>query len=138
MIEVHGEAFLGEYKWQFRGGESSAVENVVCLSLGTHDFAEISERRAFERIRAALRKTNIDWIDPMTATEWTFKLEELQKVIDTRTRVPWLKGTVVAKPEFTANHHDSGGTQAGTAYLLLYFTTDKIAIYGVGSFRVNN
>ena len=138
MIEVHGEAFLDEYKWQFRGGESSAVEDVVCLSLGTHDFAEISERRAFERIRAALRKANIDWIDPMTATEWTFKLEELQKVIDTRTRVPWLKGTVVAKPEFTANLHDSGGTHAGTADFLFYFTTDMVAKSGDALARVNN
>src|SRR5438046_4051539 len=115
MIELHGEAFVCEYKWQFRGGESSAVEDVVCLSLGTHDFGKISERHAFEHIKAALRKANIDWIDPTTETEWTFKLEGLQKVIDARARVPWLKGTVAAKPEFTANLHDSAGTHVGTA-----------------------
>ena len=72
MMEVHGEAFAGEYKWQFRGDESSAVEDVVCLSLGTHDFAKISERHAFERIKAALRKANIDWINPTTESEWNF------------------------------------------------------------------
>src|SRR5436190_23192190 len=130
MIEVHGEAFLGEYKWQFRGGESSAVEDVVCLSLGTHDFAEISERRAFERIRAALRKANIDWIDPMTATEWTFKLEEIQKVIVTRTRVPWLKGNVVEKPEFNANFQDLGGTLSVIDDFIFYIFMTLVTHYG--------
>src|SRR5438067_2092659 len=127
MIEVHGEEFLGEYKWQFRGGESSAVEDVVCLSLGTHDFVNISERHAFEHIRAALREANIDWIDPTTATEWTFKLEGLQKVIDMRARVSWLTGTVVAKPEFTANLYDSAGTHVGTADFLFWFTAEMLA-----------
>ena len=121
------EAFLGEYKWQFRGGESNAVEEVVCLSLGTHDFAKVSERHAFEHIKAALRKANIDWIDPTTPTEWTFKLEGLQKVIDARAHVPWLKGTVVAKPEFTASLHDSAGTHVGTADFLFCFTADTLA-----------
>jgi TIR domain-containing protein len=135
MIEVHGEAFLGDYKWQFRGGEPSAVEDVVCLSLGTHDFAKISERHAFEHIKAALRKAKIDWIDPTTETEWTFKLEGLQKVIDARTRVPWLKGTVVAKPEFTANLHDSAGTNVGIADFVFYFTADMNAKSGEASAR---
>jgi hypothetical protein len=135
MVEVHGEAFSGEYKWQFRDDESSAVEDVVCLSLGMHDFAKISERHAFERIKAALRKANIDWINPTSESEWSFKLEGLQKVIGTRTRVPWLKGTVVAKPEFTANLHDSGGTHVGTADFLFYFTADMVVESGEASAR---
>src|SRR5262245_46025115 len=118
MIEVHGEPFLGEYKWQFRGGESRGVEDVVCLSLGTYDFAKISETNAFEHVKAALRKANIDWVDPTTPSQWTFKLEGLKEVIGTRVNIPWLSGTVVAKPEFTGDLHNSASTHVGTADFL--------------------
>jgi TIR domain-containing protein len=127
MIEVHGEEFLGEYKWQFRSEGSRSIEDVVRLSLGTHDFAKISERDAFERIKAALRKAKIDWIYPTMPSEWTFELEGLQKVINTRVDVAWLKGAIAAKPEFNANLHDSAGTHIGTADFVFYFTTEMLA-----------
>jgi hypothetical protein len=126
MIEVHGEAFIGEYKWQFRGGHPGVLEDTVCLSLGTHDFAKISERGAFERVKSALRSANVEWIEPRQLTEWNFDLGGLQQVIGARADVPWLKGTVVAKPEFSADLHNSSGTHVGTAEFTFYFTADAI------------
>jgi uncharacterized protein YjhX (UPF0386 family) len=126
MIEVHGEAFVGEYKWQFRGGRPGVLEDTVCLSLGTHDFAKISERGAFERIKSALRSANVDWIEPRHPTEWHFDLGGLQQIIGARADVPWLNGTMVAKPEFSADLHNSSGTHVGTADFTFYFAADAI------------
>jgi len=126
MIEVHGEAFVGEYKWQFKGGHPGVLEDTVCLSLGTHDFAKISERGAFERIKSALRSANVDWIEPRHPTEWNFDLGGLQQIIGARADVPWLNGTMAAKPEFSADLHNSSGAHVGTADFTFYFTADAI------------
>ena len=82
-------------------------------------------RRIFERVRSALRHANVNWIQP-TLGDWTFKLEELQTLIGTRASVPWLIGTLLAKPEFTADLRKVSGSNVGTAEFVFYITPDAL------------
>jgi hypothetical protein len=72
-----------------------------------------------------LRHANVNWIQP-TLGDWTFKLEELQTLIGTRASVPWLIGTLLAKPEFTADLHKVSGSSVGTAEFVFYITPDAL------------
>lgn len=117
MIEVHGESFTGEYKWQVRAGTG----DIVRLSLGTSDFCRISERDAFERIKSVLGSAGLHWITP-DPSGWTFQLQGLHNVIGTQTDLSWLIGKVNVKPEFSSNYTNVAGTYVGTADFVFYFS----------------
>jgi hypothetical protein len=126
MIEVHCEVLGGLPHWTIPPFDEN--EDVVKLSFGTADFAEVSERDAFEIIKDAARRVQYRWVQPSLGT-WKLDLSGLADfmVQQQRPDLRWLRGSLAAKPEFKHENVFSDGTRVGTAEFIFYITAEAIA-----------
>jgi hypothetical protein len=126
MIEVHCEVLGGLPHWTIPPFDEN--EDVVKLSFGTADFAEVSERDAFEIIKDAVRPVQYQWVQPSLGT-WKLDLSALADfmVQQQRPDLAWLRGTIAAKPEFKHENLFSDGTRVGTAEFIFYITAEAIS-----------
>jgi len=126
MIEVHCEVLGGLPHWTIPPFDEN--EDVVKLSFGTADFAEVSERDAFEIIKDAVRRVQYQWVQPSLGT-WKLDLSALADfmVQHQRPDLAWLRGTIAAKPEFKHENSFSDGTRVGTAEFIFYVTAEAIS-----------
>src|SRR5437016_1935492 len=100
MLDVHCVVLSGKATWRLtRSTPGNSPEDVVCLRFSTASFGSLSERDAYERIRAVLQHENIAWVQP-SPQEWLLDLNGLFSVIGRSTMVPWLKGKIDIEPEF--------------------------------------
>jgi hypothetical protein len=122
MIEVHFLVNSGKLLWTMSPASSGSTEDVVCVTFAAADSARESERRAFEVIRETLRQENADWIKP-SLNGWWFDLAGLSGFINQPGAVPWLKGTVVVKPEIKRASDVGDGGQVEFSF---FITPDDI------------
>jgi len=126
MVEVHCEVIGGLPHWTIPPFDEN--EDVVKLSFGTADFAEVSERDAFEIIKDGVRRVQCQWVQPSLGT-WKLDLSALADfmVQQKRPDLVWLRGTIAAKPQFKHDNLLSDGTRVGTAEFIFYITAEAIA-----------
>jgi hypothetical protein len=131
MIELHFEVISDQLTWTVTPipSEASTIEDVICLSFGTAEFGGVSERRAFERIRSVLRREKADWVQP-SPDGWHLNLDGISGYIQRPDIIPWLKGMLLAKPEFKIERHTTSGTVLVTAEFTFFITEDEIAQSG--------
>jgi hypothetical protein len=127
MMDVHCNVLSGKTHWRIAPSSSGVVEDVVRLCFSTAAFATISERDAYETIRAVLRHENVTWVEP-SLQEWRLDLQGLSTLIARPDAVAWLNGTVKVKPEFKSDILSAGPPKVGSGDFVFYITPDTVSV----------
>lgn len=81
-----------------------------------------------------MRRERANWVEP-SLNGWRFDLEGLSAFIGRPNSVPWLRGKLVAKPEFKSESHTVSGTTCVTAEFTFFITSDDVGQRGGKSMR---
>jgi TIR domain len=126
MMDVHCNVLSGKTHWRIATSSSGVVEDVVRLCFSTAGFTTVSERDAYETIRAVLRHEDVAWVEP-SLQEWRVNLQGLSVLIGRPDVVPWLNGTVNVKPEFKSEILSLGPPRVGSGDFVFYITPDTVS-----------
>jgi len=126
MINVRCVILGGRGNWKITADTSGVPEDVVRLSFLTADFFNLSERDAYERVRAALRHEHA-WIQP-SREKWQIDLHQLAELIGRPAELPWLTGTVSLQPEVKSDSQAAANQRIANVEFVFYITVEAIAM----------
>jgi hypothetical protein len=125
MIEVRCVVLSGKLNWKIASDAPTGPEDTVRLSFHTADFFRLSERDAYERIRSALRRESVTWIEP-ALEEWELNLDHLVKLIGRPEDLPWLKGSVAIRPKMEAGSQTAANQRVANVQFIFYLTAEAM------------
>ena len=125
MIEVQCVVLSGKANWKIRAPSAEQPEDLVRLSFNTADFFTLSQRDAYQRIRSVLRREGTGWIEP-SLEAWRIRLERLAELIARPRDLPWLKGTVVLKPEIKSDSRVAAKQEVANVEFVFYLSAETI------------
>jgi hypothetical protein len=125
MIAVRCVVLSGKTSWKIASDAPTGPEDTVRLSFHTGDFFSLSERDAYERIRSALRRESVTWIEP-ALDEWRLNLDQLTKVIGRPEDLPWLKGSVVIRPQIEAGNQTAANQHIANVQFIFYLRAEAM------------
>jgi hypothetical protein len=125
MIQVRCVVLSGKLNWKIASDAPAGPDETVRLSFHTADFFSLSERDAYERIRSALRRESVTWIEP-ALDGWRLDLDQLAKVIGRTEDLPWLKGSVAIRPQIEAGSQTAANQRIANVQFVFYLTAEAM------------
>jgi hypothetical protein len=125
MIEVRCVVLPGKISWKITSDTPAGPDDTVRLSFHTADFFRLSERDAYERIRSALRRESVTWIEP-ALDRWRLNLGELAKFTGRPEDLRWLKGTVAIQPQIDAGSQTAANQRIANVQFIFYLTAEAM------------